>query len=169
MPMTGAAVQSHVIAIQHGLLRAIDAIAERIHPANEAAVSHLETGLVGEEEALFYLRRRGYVIVARRWKTPKIPGDVDLIGWDGASLCFIEVKTRTGRTVVPAEFAVDEHKQRVLRSMAAVFRKRLPKEAQKETPYRFDVVSVYLPGSGAGQNARPAIELLQGAFGSRAN
>jgi len=60
----------------------------------------------GEEEALFHLRRQGYTIVARRWMSPKARGDVDLIG-GGEWLCFIELKARTGRDRVPAEFAVD--------------------------------------------------------------
>ena len=57
--------------------------------------AHLETGLRGEREALFELRRMGYTVVARRWQTAKVRGDVDLIGWKGDTLCFIEVKTRT--------------------------------------------------------------------------
>jgi putative endonuclease len=47
---------------------------------------HLVTGERGEREALFYLRRRGYIVVARRWKSVKLRGDVDLIGWESALL-----------------------------------------------------------------------------------
>jgi hypothetical protein len=70
--------------------------------AGRRAAAHLATGLRGEEEALFHLRGLGYTIVARRWTSPRARGDADLIGWDGEWLCFIEVKTRTGRDWVPA-------------------------------------------------------------------
>jgi putative endonuclease len=143
------------------LLRGIDLLSGRLGLARDLP-AHLATGLRGEEEAFFYLRRRGYVVVARRWRTPKVPGDVDLIAWEGETLCFVEVKTRQRREIVPAEFAVDEKKQKMLRAMASVFRKRLPEETRRRTLVRFDVVAVYLPGDASS----PAeIELFPGAFG----
>ena len=44
---------------------------------------HLATGLAGEDAAFFYLRRKGYTMVARRWSSGDVPGDVDLIAWQG--------------------------------------------------------------------------------------
>lgn len=41
--------------------------------------AHLATGLAGEDAAFFDLRRKGYTIVARRWSSGDVPGDVDLI------------------------------------------------------------------------------------------
>lgn len=160
MPNSGAAIWG--IDLERQLLRGIDLLAMRLGRERTSA-PHLATGLRGEEEALFYLRRRGYVIVARRWRTPKVPGDVDLIGWDGGTLCFIEVKTRTGRDIVPAEFSVDQQKQKTLRSMASVFRKRLPESTRRQTLIRFDVVSVYLPVVGS--DSKTEIEHFPGAFG----
>ena len=51
----------------------------------------------GEDAAFYYLRRKGYTVVARRWSSGDVPGDVDLIAWEGPMLCFVEVKTRTAR------------------------------------------------------------------------
>src|SRR4051812_44119045 len=79
-----------------------------LRPSGEA--EHLKTGRSGEEEAYFYLRQLGYVIVARNWRSPHKSGEIDLIGWDGATLCFIEVKSRTTRDVKPAEAAVGHPK-----------------------------------------------------------
>ncbi len=147
-------------ALARRLLRGIDTLSGRLGLVRDIP-PHLKTGLRGEEEAFFHLRQHGYVVVARRWRTPKLPGDVDLIAWEGDTLCFIEVKTRARRDIVPAEFAVDARKQRVLRSMASVFRKRLPEKTRRQTLVRFDVVSVYLPGDAS----LPAeIELFPAAF-----
>src|SRR5208283_2210864 len=57
-----------------------------------ATAPHLATGLEGEQAAYFELRRRGTQVVARRWTNARMRGDVDLIGWDGDVLCFVEVK-----------------------------------------------------------------------------
>src|SRR5215831_16473459 len=72
------------------------------------------TGRSGEEQAYFHLRRLGYVMVARNWRSPHRKGELDLVGWDADVLCFIEVKTRSTRDVKPAEAAVDQEKQRAL-------------------------------------------------------
>lgn len=107
--------------------------------------AHLTVGLEGEDAVFFYLQRKGYVVVARRWSSGEVPGDVDLIAWDGTVLCFVEVKTRTAHDMTPAEAAVDEHKRNVLRRLARRYVHQLPQ--QTAPPVRFDVVSVYLvPG-----------------------
>jgi putative endonuclease len=110
---------------------------------------HLVTGLRGEEEALFYLRRLGFTIVAQRWTSPKLRGDLDLVGWDGETLVIFEVKTRTMRDFAPADTAVDRGKRRQLRLMAQAWLKQLPKEHRDRVPVRFDIVAVYLLRGGA--------------------
>lgn len=116
---------------------------------------HLEMGEQGELAALFYLRHRGYVVVARRWQTPKQRGDLDLIAWEGDTLCFIEVKTRGSQAVATAESAVDEDKRKVLRRMARHYLKAVDPPARAA---RFDVVSVYL------ETGVPTINLFRWAF-----
>ena len=101
---------------------------------------HLEMGERGEEAALFALRREGYVIVARKWKNVKQRGDIDLIAWEGDTLCFIEVKTRGGHAVASAESAVDEEKRTVLRRLARVYLKAIEPPPAR---VRFDVISIY--------------------------
>ncbi len=124
--------------------------------SREAA--HLETGEDGEFEALFHLRRNGYTVVARRWRNARLRGDLDLIAWHGETLCFVEIKTRSRRDAFPAELAVDEDKQRTLRRLARAYLNRLP-PARRNTPARFDVLSVYLI-----RDAEPEFVLLQSAF-----
>lgn len=135
-------------------LRLLDRWAARRGPSEDAP--HQRTGRRGEEDAYFYLRKLGYVMVARNYRSPRRRGEIDLIGWDGNVLCFIEVKTRTSSDVKPAEAAVDYDKQQELCRVAREYLRRLP----PEVPWRFDVVSVYY------ENPVPAprIELFKNAF-----
>jgi putative endonuclease len=106
---------------------------------------HLVTGIEGEDAAFFYLRSKGYTVVARRWTSGDLPGDVDLIAWQGARLCFIEVKTRSAHDMSPAEVAVDTHKRTILRRLARRYVRQLPQAVAPAV--RLDVLSVYLvPG-----------------------
>jgi putative endonuclease len=107
--------------------------------------AHLVTGIEGEDAAFFYLRRKGYTVVARRWSAGNLPGDLDLIAWLGPLLCFVEVKTRTAHDLAAAEVAVDSHKRSTLRRLARQYARQLPQDTAP--PVRFDVLSVYLvPG-----------------------
>lgn len=143
----------------HRLIRALDWLADKVSPQSNANPEHLRTAMLGEDEAYFYLRRLGYVMVARNWRSPNHRGEIDLIGWEGDCLCFIEVKTRTSHAVKPAEAAVDAEKQRDLRAVARAYLRHLP----PKTLTRFDIVSVYMePGSAA-----PEFQLFRNAFSLR--
>ncbi len=134
--------QMHLALLERGLA-GLDRLAARRD--GTALPAHLRIGISGEDAAFFYLRRKGYTVVARRWSAGNVPGDVDLIAWQGAMLCFIEVKTRTAHDMSPAEAAVDRHKQLVLRRLARAYMRHLP--GSEPPQVRFDVISVYLvPG-----------------------
>ena len=138
-----------------GTVHFLDRLADRVLPPDKSPERH-RVGRRGEEETYFYLRKRGYVMVARNFRSPLRHGEIDLIGWDRDVLCFIEVKTRTTRDVKPAEAAVDEYKQRELAAVAREYLRRIPRSCQ----WRFDVVSVYY----VGQPSQPQFELFQNAF-----
>lgn len=125
-------------------------------PSVRREPEHIRTGRLGEEAAYFFLRKQGYVIVARNWRGSGRRGELDMVAWDGPTLCFVEVKTRSVRGLVAAEMAVDAAKQGELTGMARLYRKHIP----PGTPTRFDVVSVYL-------SRPPEIELVRGAFERR--
>ena len=127
-----------------GLLR-LRAVALRLGQVKPKA-RHLETGERGEFEAMFFLRRQGYKVFERRWRTPEWNGDLDLIAWRDDTLCFVEVKTRTARDFAPAAVAIDEAKRKMLRRMARAYRRTLPRAQAEAWAVRFDVVSVYLLG-----------------------
>ena len=118
--------------------------ANRASPAKADLPAHLLIGKRGEEDAYFHLRRRGYTIIARNYRTSRHHGEIDLIGWDKDVLCFIEVKTRTTREVKPAEAAVDHRKRHDLRVVIRDYLRTLPRKQFPEPPaWRFDVLSVY--------------------------
>jgi putative endonuclease len=157
--------------ITHATLRALDWLtAHTLAP--KPGPGHQHTGRRGEEDSYFHLRRLGYVMVARNFRTPLRRGEIDLIGWEKDVLCFIEVKTRTTHDVKPAEAAVDRDKQRALASVARDYMRlmggpasfgphRLNTASSKPTlQFRFDVVTVYydLPCTS------PKFELFRNAF-----
>ena len=136
-------------------LRALDWLTAKML-APEEVPAHQRTGRRGEEDAYFYLRRRGYTIIARNYRSPHYRGELDLVGWERDVLCFIEVKTRTARDMKPAEAAVDRDKRRELSLVARDFLRHMPTSCS----WRFDVLAVYYD---LGQNW-PSFELFQNAF-----
>jgi len=136
------------------IVQGLDWAAQRLLPADQRP-RHQRTGAQGEEYAYFQLRKLGYVMVARNFRSPRCRGEIDLIGWDADVLCFIEVKTRTSRDVKTPEAAVDRHKRREVAQVAREYLRRLPPSCQ----WRFDIVSVYYENL----SSRPQIEVFQNA------
>jgi putative endonuclease len=135
-------------------VHASDALSVRFRGKRPA---HLELGRRGEEAAYFYLRRQGYTVVARGWRSGKVRGDLDLVAWEKDTLCFVEVKTRGSRLIATAESAVDEEKARVLRRLARQYLDAMPTAPDQ---VRFDVLSIYF-------EPKPNFELIRGAFSWR--
>ena len=120
-------------------------------------VDRIFLGKSGEEAACVELRRRGYAILARRYRT-RI-GEIDIVARDGPTLVFVEVKARTSaRYGHPAE-AVILHKQAKLTAMAEDYLSRCGPGA-RDRPCRFDVVAVTLGEQGEAAT----IEVIPNAF-----
>jgi putative endonuclease len=113
--------------------------ARRTPADSAAAAEHLETGQRGETLAYWYLRQAGYALVARNRRARSGAGEIDLIGWDGPILAFVEVKTRTSREAGPPEAAVSRGKQKRIAKAAKDYLRRLKR---KPVNYRFDIVSI---------------------------
>ncbi|MFQ5723843.1 MAG: YraN family protein [Terriglobia bacterium] len=126
--------------------------------AAEAGRRRRRTGVRGESFAYWYLRRQGYTLVRRNYRSARRHGEIDLIGWDGGVLVFIEVKTRTTPTGGPPERTVDAAKQEELRAMA---RDYLARRRLGEVPCRFDLLALE-----ARPGALPVVRLHKGAFGA---
>lgn len=118
------------------------------------------TGIRGETYAYWYLRRHKYVMVARNYTAPGMKGEIDMVGYDGPVLAFVEVKTRTpAQPEQPRpEQAVNAEKERNVARMAGQF---LRVRKLEGVPYRFDMIAIESrPG------ARPVLRLHKGAFTS---
>jgi putative endonuclease len=113
-------------------------------------------GRRGEDLAHRFLRRKGFTIVARNYRTRNGSAEVDLIGWDGPSLVFVEVKSRASDDFGSPEDAVDLEKQVALIRAAGEYIHRL---GVGWNNVRFDVVSIIF-------GETPAITHKPDAFGS---
>ena len=112
-------------------------------------------GLRGEKAAERFLRRKGYRLLARRFRYQH--GDIDLIFLHDGCVVFVEVKTRsTAHAGTPAE-AVTFSKQHKLTQLALVY---LKKRRLLDHPARFDVVSILWPED----NSDPQIDHFVNAF-----
>ena len=100
------------------------------------------TGIRGETYAYWYLRRLGYIFVARNYHPRAVKGEIDMIGYDGETLAFVEVRTRTIREELTAlpELSVTSGKQHVLVRTAKFF--LLERRIKSDCPMRFDVVAI---------------------------
>jgi putative endonuclease len=115
--------------------------------------ARISLGKSGEDLACRELERRGYVILARRYRIRG--GELDVIARDGETIVFVEVKTRVGRMFGEAAEAVTSLKQLRLTRLAEeyVMRHRLA-----DCPCRFDVVSIH------GEAGAQVVEVIQNAF-----
>jgi putative endonuclease len=128
------------------------------------------TGVRGETFAYWYLRRHGYVMISRNFMVPGVKGEIDLAGYDGKVLSFIEVKTRTSdadevakdgaRKVLP-EDAMTGAKRRSLVRMARMF---MVEWRIKDADCRFDMLAIESqPGKA------PVVRLHKDCFGISGN
>jgi putative endonuclease len=98
-------------------------------------------GRSAETSAVDWLERNGFSIRKRNHSTPA--GEIDVVATEGETLCFIEIKARSGSTFGPAIAAVTPRKQRRLARAAALYLAFEPFSG----PCRFDVLGL---DSGSG-------------------
>jgi putative endonuclease len=118
-------------------------------------------GALGESYAAAYLEQLGYRLVAANFTLPVgrnrrgavINAEIDLVAYDGDTLCFIEVKSRSSDWFAPPQANVDLRKRRQITRAARGYRQMLGIEDQ---PHRYDVVTVII-----GDDETPRIELLR--------
>jgi len=113
-----------------------------------------QLGEAGEDLAAAALKKQGYKILERNWRSPL--GEVDLIARHGQFLVLVEVKTRRGLSFGEPQEAVSPAKQAKLRRLADYY---LREKRLGEVPVRIDVVGITLAAAG------PRVEIIVNAFG----
>ena len=140
-------------------------LANTIAKSPVRTTEQLELGRRGEELAAAYLQREGYRIVAANFVVPVgrnrvgavISVEIDLVAYDGETLCFIEAKTRGSDWFAPPQVNVDRRKQRQIARAARAYRRMF---GLAGAPYRYDVITIVLPAEEE-SNAGPEIQLLR--------
>jgi putative endonuclease len=112
-------------------------------------------GRQGEEAAYWHLRDQGFIMVERNYRPAGLRGEIDLIGWEGETLVFVEVKTRHSSAVRVPEAAVNREKEGHVTAAARDYRRQA---RCLEAPFRFDIVSVEMASEG------PQIQHFRDAF-----
>ncbi len=110
-------------------------------------------GKSGEDLAVQELERRGYAILARRYR--RRWGELDIVARDGPTVVFIEVKTRESGEYGGGADAITWTKRRRMADVAIDY---LARHGLTDRPCRFDVVSIALAGGVA------RIEVYPNAF-----
>src|SRR6266550_6789635 len=106
-----------------------------------------ELGRRGEEFARAFLEQQGYRIVAANFTLPVgrnlrdaiVTAEIDLVAYDGPTLCFVEVKTRATAEFALPQTNVDLSKRRQIARAARGYRRMMGLTA---APFRYDVVTV---------------------------
>jgi len=99
-------------------------------------------GRTAEEDGVRWLEKQGFRVLARNHRTRA--GEIDVVGREGDTLSFVEIKARSTRDFGPASCAVPPHKQRRIARAAALYLIRHPHSG----PCRFDVLAMDLGGEG---------------------
>jgi putative endonuclease len=110
-------------------------------------------GRLGENLACRELERRGYVILARRYR--QSGGEIDIVARDGGTVVFIEVKARDGRDFGDGAEAVTARKRRRIVQAATDY---VMRNIGHECACRFDVVAIDLTAGEA------KVEVIANAF-----
>lgn len=116
---------------------------------------HLQIGHQGEAIALKQLKKTGYKIVEKNYRSKL--GEIDIIAKDQDTLSFIEVKTRQSTRYGHPKGAITPKKQRKLSMVALGYLKETNQSYHKA---RFDVVSILLTADGK----KPLVEIVKNAF-----
>ncbi len=116
---------------------------------------NMRLGRAGEASAERFLRKKGYRIIERNYRTRF--GELDIIARDGRTLVFVEVKTRSGHAFGGPAEAVSRRKQSSLSLAAGLYMKE---RRLAGLAVRFDVVGI------VGEGPCEEIELLRNAFDS---
>lgn len=94
-------------------------------------------GKIGEEIALQYLVKNGYIILEKNLKVTF--GEIDIIAEKNNCICFVEVKSRNSDKYGLPEEAITQFKKNKIIKVAQLY---IKKKHIKNKLFRFDVISI---------------------------
>ncbi|MFA5384483.1 MAG: YraN family protein [Eubacteriales bacterium] len=112
-------------------------------------------GRRGEDEAVSYLRKKGYLLLQRNYRCPL--GEIDIIAREGKTLVFIEVRSRSSDRFGTPQESVNRKKILKIYKVAQYYLKAVQKE---EEPVRFDVLALLFDI----ENQLKHLDHIKGAF-----
>ena len=114
----------------------------------------LSTGEAGERRAEEFLKKLGYRVLVRNWRSPRDQRDeLDLVCCDGDVMVFVEVKTRSNKALVAGYYTIDRRKKDVLRRAADAYLKSLS-PSHRPLTFRLDVVEIEVGATSADTEIR---------------
>jgi putative endonuclease len=124
--------------------------------APDKSATRYEKGRIGEDLAADFLEKQGLEILTRNFRCPI--GEIDLVGRDGRTLVFVEVKSRSGAGYGLPQESVSWTKQKRLTRLAQWYLKQNRYDRQ---PARFDVIAI------TWKAGEPQIRWIPNAFDAR--
>ncbi|MCS7180842.1 MAG: YraN family protein [bacterium] len=103
-------------------------------------MKNIEIGKLGEEKAIEFLKKKGYKIVDRNYRT-KI-GEIDIVAQKRKEIIFIEVKTRSSDDFGLPQEAINEKKLRKMEKVAFIYLN----SKKINLPFKFEILSIIKTG-----------------------
>ena len=101
---------------------------------------HNELGKLGEEMAVEFLRKDGYIILQTNWTFQK--AEIDILAQKGNTLAVVEVKTRSSLEFgLPQDFVKPKKIQLLVKAVDAFVNER-----NLEIDVRFDIIAIHKEG-----------------------
>lgn len=125
---------------------------------NKEKTTAVSIGNIGEEAAVQALKKRGYKIIERNYRTKM--GEIDIIAKDGEYTVFVEVRLRKSNAFGSPADTIDERKQQKIIKTAQLY---AVKNDIYDTPMRFDAVLINAETDGE-KLVNEEIQIIKNAF-----
>ncbi len=125
---------------------------------NSEKKTAVSIGALGEEAAALALKKKGYKIIERNYRSKM--GEIDIIAKDGEYTCFVEVRLRKTNDFGSPADTINEIKREKIIKTAQLY---AVKNKIYDTPMRFDAVLINATVSGA-KLKNKKIEIIKDAF-----
>lgn len=125
---------------------------------NKENTTAVSIGNIGEETAVKALKKCGYKIIARNYRTKM--GEIDIIAKDGEYTVFVEVRLRKSNAFGSPADTIDRRKQQKIIKTAQMY---AVKNDIYDSPMRFDAVLINADTDGE-KLVNTKIEIIKDAF-----